>query len=562
MAKSITQPSSVGQANIVLVFGQDDKAPSVISKIIATARIKAMGPRIRLHGTSMFEQETITHINDTVLRVVDGIVQRLGLSTRCFDLSIVDLEVTSVLGISLAVSGFSADLPIFLALLSAALQIPIPNSIVSTGHIASPNGDIRMVKAIPAKLDSAIKADNIHSFILPSIDQDNSLGSLSPHEKEIISNAIVKAKAEIEILTVNDISDLVKAVFLEDMVVHSSLKNSFCDEIIDRDIGDNPIDKSARFFGEGIYQRFWKILERKILSGNGGTAKELLSALISYHTQQKTYPKNIGEKLLKIVSSVAPATLRQKIDFPLIQISQFMELGQSAGESDYEDLKLLFSATYREKLNPQGIERKEHISKVTEEDYSEIQIQSILSEIDQDALASRFGIPIDSARASYVMDSVSVSEFDDFNKVVTSFYIHLVHYTKKTSEPVLLQNAEAEAFSLIENAFSKKGGFKGALSEAKYATHGGLRMILDMMTEQFKLEEQTKHINYVLKSVLDPLDWESKVSLIRAMLKNLQHVLPEKTRSQPPERFAGQYELIVNAYVQSINNVNSVFRRL
>ena len=91
---------------------------------------------------------------------------------------------------------------------------------------------------------------------------------------------------------------------------------------------------------------------------------------------------------------------------------------------------------------------------------------------------------------------------------------------------------------------------------------GGQVVILDMMTEQFKIEAQTKHIHYILKSALDPLDWESKVSLIRGMIKNLQHVLPEKTRSQPPERFAGKYELIVNAYVESIDNMNSIFRRL
>jgi predicted ATP-dependent protease len=35
------------------------------------------------------------------------------------------------------VSGFSADVPMFLAMLSARLQMPVRQDVVSTGHIAS-----------------------------------------------------------------------------------------------------------------------------------------------------------------------------------------------------------------------------------------------------------------------------------------------------------------------------------------------------------------------------------------------------------------------------------------
>ena len=64
-------------------------------------------------------------------------------------------------------------------------------------------------------------------------------------------------------------------------------------------------------------------------------------------------------------------------------------------------------------------------------------------------------------------------------------------------------------------------------------------------------EEQEKHVNRVLKSVLDPLDWESKVALMEALLKRLEPHLPPEIISQPRERFAVHYEIIVRAYVQS-----------
>ena len=552
----------VGQANTVFVFGQDDNAHSVISKLVATLLDQTNSDRILFGGAPVFDEKSKAHIVDIILPVVDGVVKRLGLPKRCFDLSIVDLEVTSVLGITFTVSGFSADLPIFVALLSAALQIPIPTDFVSTGHIASPHGDIRMVKGIQAKLASAIKDVNIKAFIHPAIDQDNSLGTLSPHEKAIVSDAITKARRDIETVAVKNIYELVKVVFPEDLIILESLRQSFCNLSFPRHLKDTAIGKAAYFFGEGTYKRFWKTLEGQMLSGESNKAKELISALISHHVKQKTYPKRFGEVLNNIVRSLPPETIRLRIDFPLITISQFTALGQFAEESDHEDLQLLFSVGFEKYIRPNLKDIDPDISKRTNNNVSKPQVQSIVSEIDADALTIMFGIPIDSARATYMLESVRVKNSDDFAKTITSFYIHLLRHTQKTYDSVSVRNAEAEAFALIERTFSNKGGFKGALSEAKHATNGGLRKILDMMTEQFKHEEQKKHVNYVLKSALDPLDWDSKVSFVKGIVSTLQHVLPQEIQSQPPERFAVHYELIVNAYVESINDLNSIFRRL
>lgn len=555
--------NSVGQANAVFVFGQDDKAHSVISKVVATLRHQTNSDRIIFGGAPIFEEKSVGHIIDIVLPVVDGVVERLGLPKRFFDLSIVNLEVTSVLGTTFTVSGFSADLPIFVALLSAALQIPIPTDFASTGHIASPHGDVRMVKGIPAKLAAAIKAANIKAFIHPAVDQDSSLGSLAPHEKEIVADSITKARRNIETNAVKDIYELIKVVFPEDSIILESLRQSFGNQSFRRHLEDTPIGKAAYFFGEGTYKRFLKTLERKMISGESSRAKELISVLISYHIKQKTYPKGFGERLNNIVRSLPPETIRLKIDFPLIPISQFTALGQFAEESDHEDLQLLFSVSFEKYIRPNVKKIGPNISKQTSnKNVSRTQVQSIVSEIDADALTLMFGIPIDSARATYPLDSVRAKDSDVFAKTVTSFYIHLLRHTQKISGSVSVKNGEAEAFSLIERTFSNKGGFRGALSEAKHATNGGLRMILDMMTEQFKHEEQKKHVNYIIKSALDPLDWDSKVSLVKGILSTLQHILPQKIRCQPPERFAGQYDIIVKAYVDSINELNLFFRKL
>jgi len=61
---------------------------------------------------------------------------------------------------------------------------------------------------------------------------------------------------------------------------------------------------------------------------------------------------------------------------------------------------------------------------------------------------------------------------------------------------------------------------------------------------------------------LDPLDWEGKVDLIGEVIKCLEPHLPAEVVTQPPERFAVYYDVIVRAYMNSIEQVRALFRSL
>jgi len=553
--------SYTGRAKAVFVFGRSESAISVVSTVVAKVCDQTHGERLRFKGTSIFDKKTAQHIVETVFPTVDGVLKALGLPEKCFELSIVNIDVASMSDIGLMISGFSADVPIILAFISAALQIPIPGDIVSTGHIASTDGDIRIVKGIPAKILATIKNGSIRTFIYPSIDQDNSLNSFSPVEKQRIADAITRSRRDIRTIAVRDINELFQAVFSDNLVVLASLMHGFYKRMVPPYKEDTPSGKTAKFFSEDNENRFWKVLEQQILAGESNKAKELLLALTSFHANRKIYPKGLGGGFFNLVQSLPPERFRLKIDFPLLDIPDLTKLSQLAHESDYEDARLLFLASFGEKNI--RIAQKVDLDLFKETmtgDQADSKFQSILSEIDADALTILFGIPIDSARATYIMDSVIARSPEEFNRTVASFYTHLLRHTRKVSGPINSKAAGAEALSLIERAFSIKGGFRAALAEAKHATNGGLRLVLDLMAEQFKQEEQEKHINSVLKSALDPLDWDGKVALMREVLKCLEPSLPQEIRSQPTERFAGHYEVIVNAYVQSINQLKTLFR--
>jgi hypothetical protein len=194
---------------------------------------------------------------------------------------------------------------------------------------------------------------------------------------------------------------------------------------------------------------------------------------------------------------------------------------------------------------------------------NDIKIESVVSEIDADNLAKVISLPIESARAAFVTDSVTVKSYEEFLKdKIPAFYIQLMRGTKwLPPENVETKIVESEAFALLERGFSNKGGIPAAMDEARNGINGGLRFVFDTMTEKLVQEEKEKYVTFALKKALDPLDWESKVAFIEKLFKKLENILPEETRAEP-ERFAGHYEKIVTAYVNSINHLNTLFRRL
>jgi hypothetical protein len=551
-----------GRANTVLVFGQGEGAKAVISTVVARVRDKESGERVQFTGPGTFERKTSEHIVEVIVPVADNFLRGLNLPERCFDISVVNLDATSIMDVGLNISGFSTDVPILLAILSASLQMAVPEDVVSTGHVASPDGDIRIVKNIPAKLAAAVKADSIHRFIHPAITQESSLDSLSPKEKQSADDALVRAKRDIRTVGVRDIGELVQGVFSEEQAVLASLKQGFY-TVPDSPTGETGIGRAIQFLAQNNERRLWTVLEHQLLQGRDDDARDLLLALAQFQIDRKTYPKNLGRGLLRLIQSLPPETRRVKIRFPLLPMSECIQLSQFAKESDHEDVRLLFRAAFGEKILPPV--RVGNLTEPGEDadiNHDNGILQAILSEISAETLTNKIGLPIDTARAVYIMDSVTVKDYKEFNETIVSFYLHLIRHVRKLAEPVDLEAAGRDAFDLVEKAFSRKGGLLAALAEAKTPVRGGLRFILDMVTEEFKRGEQEKHVNYILKSALDPLGEKGKVGLMGALMKRLDLHLEPEIRSGAPEYFSVHYELIIRAYIQSMGRMNSLLRSL
>ena len=341
-----------GRANTALIFGQGDEAQAVISAIVVKICEQTYSERIRFTGPVSVDEKTTKHIIEVVLPVADNILMTIGLPLKSFEIFVVNLEAASIMGIGSIISGFSIDISMLLAILSARLQITISDDIVFSGHIASIDGDIRMVKGLPEKLVAASIVDSIKVFIHPEIDQDHSLQCLSPGEKQRVEGAIAKTKGTLSLQTVevSDINDLLQAVISNEQKILASLRQGFYKILIPPFAKKTPTINAALFLTYNNEKLFWKVLEQSLLSGRNKEAKELLQALSMFHVHRETYPKGLGLSLFRLVISIPPETRRLKLDFPLLPMSECIQLSQFANETDHDDVRLLFKAAFGENI--------------------------------------------------------------------------------------------------------------------------------------------------------------------------------------------------------------------
>jgi len=336
--------ASTGRARTALTFGQGDKAKGVISSVVAHTCDRMDGERVGFVGTVTLKDSTVAHVRDVLVPIVDSILLSLGLAKKSFEISIVNPGAASVSDLGVEISGLSADVPLFLALLSAALNMPIPDDIVTSGHIASSDGDISAVKAMPAKISATLDDKSFHTFIHPVLNKDCSLAVLSPAETEKAQVAVINAKGRLKMTAVGDIADLIQAVFTDEAIVMASLQEGFFAVNCSKRGGSSPITRSVHLLTENNESRFWDVLERYFLAGESQGAKSLLLARSRFSIRSETYPRGFGRKLIQLLRSLPPATRKLKIDFPLLATLECVALTQFATESDTDDIRLLYEA--------------------------------------------------------------------------------------------------------------------------------------------------------------------------------------------------------------------------
>ena len=378
MSRHRQNNSYIGRAKALLVIETGDGPTALVTQVAVKAIYQDTTQQVSFSGPVGFSAKTKSHIETLLWPLAQFILSQLNIQSFGIEVSVANLGLSSLQDRGIRVSGFSLDFSIFLAILSAGLKVPVRNNLAFTGHIASADGQVSMVKAIPSKIEAAVKDTKIDCLVYPSIDA--SINELAPQTKTQIETALAQSKNNIRCMAVEDVGDLVQHAFAETHVVQASLKNGYFGKNLIRTetIGT---EKAISFLASDLEQRFWHALRTHLSFGQSSKASPLLLDHIEFHLRKEMYPKNAGKKLYQALAAAPPFTRRHKLKYPLCPIMTCIQLGLYAEESDSDDFLFLLKACSGENVGPH-----ENVTDNTEQpksSQSDPVLETILSEINR-----------------------------------------------------------------------------------------------------------------------------------------------------------------------------------
>ncbi|MBI1390117.1 MAG: hypothetical protein GC154_16875 [bacterium] len=552
---------SIGRARAALVFGSGEQTRAVLTGVIATTSEYDPERPVWLGEIANFDERCRSHILETILPILNRLLFLMGISPRTFSLSIANLGAASLMDRGLTVTGFSADVPLFLAMLSAALGITIPRDAVVTGHVASLEGGLAPVRSIPEKIQAAVDDEGVQRFLYPPSEEDASIAALTPNEQRRMEEAVIHARRFIQCHPVRDLAEVVEQLIPEDEIILSSLRCGFWKQEYTPPADDSSCTRLLQFLLTGHERRFWNALETLFIANRFRDAKRLVSARIEIEAQHETYPSGFGHRLHHLLHALPPS-LSRSIEPPLAAVSDCIRMAQYAGADQAGDVPVLLKANALDilpahSLSPRGeVEPGDALSEMVE------RVESVMHQLSEASLAREIGSAIDHARAVFLLESPLVETSDEFHRLLTAFYLHLMRHACGQVECADPGHAASEAHALLERAYAERGGTKAALLEGREGAHGGMRLVLDVMTDRFKREEKEKYMNRVLGEILDPLDWDGKVAFTAAFLDRIRSLLPEELQTASPKQYAHHYARLVRLYVQCKDRFTNVIQSL
>lgn len=552
-----------GVANVALVLseGADDQAvvtQIVVEAVHAAKKRTPKRPSLAFAGPVAFDKPCKQHVRRVVIPCACDILMHLGIRLNSVRISATNLNCATAQRQPLTICGYSADASILLATLSHALGVPVPADLLATGHLASVAGHIRHVAYMAQKIDAAWHDGRVKRMLIPSVETDRSLNQLMPGHADKISDRIGMARAALDIDLVENIAQLIQRAMPEECVMLAALRGSYFN-LEDPDDHEGLIKQAASHLAGQPSERFWRLARRTYVMHNHALAGRLLDQFVTHHARLERYPRGFGQRLRELYASLPPSIIRSLDPDSWADTAAMMGLGRFAGADDAHDVAQLHQVIERTMGSADAPSSSKQPCRPSGGDTA---VVVALKQISPQHMAELFGQDIDEARSSFVVDDVTADNKACFEEIIQRFYCHLCISTNMHGADPDSEITKGESHQLVEKAFAREGGAGAALFEARQAVHGGLRFVLDRMTEQFKQDRQANHVETVLRQAASGGDRAERQAFWSALMDRIRPMLSSDVRDIDPAAMGDGYQEIIQRYVEAVQNITEQVRHI
>jgi len=512
---------------------------------------------IQYIGNVKLEESTQNHLQNTVYPILKNIcyLLKINLPPLSFEIRVPGAASSSELNV--VISGHSFDLPITLALISATLNIPINQAFCVTGQLATISGEITLVASLPDKLYVARESNSLTSFIYPDHTSDQSFKDLKPAAYSEYQAAIKEARIHLDLFPVNSLVEALESLFDETDLIQAAFANKFWNMGSIKPDRNQPSSFHQYFIGNHE-KRLWLQIETLLEDHNTTRLRQLIETWVLWSIANKSYPTDFGSKLSGLIQSMPKHIRRDLRQFTLLPKTDYIRLIQFADESDHEDISALHDTLYALDYDsgPKGVlpgnKEREHLGLLAfmEEKLSPQSIEDLILK------------PWDEARASFRLTKNTSPDYDFFLDTINRFYIHTERRVYDRNPINDHDLTGAKALEMLNQSFRGEQKHKEAIIIVKTGHSGGMRFILDTITEDQKQLAKQKYTLSVFTKYIDSTDENLRLDLIRQMFSLWDKYLPDSIKTQAPERFINSYEKIILAWLESQDAFNRTINKL
>lgn len=510
-------------------------------KAVVTDIVVESVPSQRTHlsftGECQWNQRSKGHIRRVVFPLAQEIAVQLELPPPRFACSIVNPGRATQSDTGVDVIGFSADLPLLLAMLGELCGLDVPQNVASSGAIASRQGHIRMVKQLPEKLQAAISHPAITKFICPAW-EDHSLEVLSPEQSGEVRAAIKASRLSLETRTVSDVSELVAKVFSNESLMAAALKSGYFHY---RD--KNSIHSVAGLLASGGREEFYRLIEQLLLRRDLVRARELIQQWVRLSFLRKEYPFSIGQRLLGIIHSLPTTTFRLLFESPLIEEKFLQELIRLSNmPEEREALEMLASRPKMAEARGALNDERDDIGEV---------IETLLDRLDLERIQREILDPIEDAAMRYAQDSPRIRSPAEFGDAISAYVTYLLSQCGMVGGAIPPLGSRSLANAYVERAFAGQGGMHAACQEAMLGINGGLNEVYRRVIETIQEEQLSYHLSGVLAIIFEKRKPEFKREFAQYMMTHYGGYMHSEVKRLTLDELADKCEGLVLAYVQA-----------
>lgn len=175
-----------------------------------------------------------------------------------------------------------------------------------------------------------------------------------------------------------------------------------------------------------------------------------------------------------------------------------------------------------------------------------VDIDSLLWELDPRQIAQRIGIRHDEARLQYDPTCNTVSDNQEFSRVIADYWNHhwsiaIVRGSRMPEFPAMVQ-----AGQVLDRICQRSGRSRQeVLWDAIEGTNGGLRSILDAMADTMKAGQVELYISGVIDEHVDPTSRDDQAEIVRQLFDRCRSLLPDWVDPDEPGMYVVYYKKLI-----------------